>query len=141
MCGANGSPTLTFSNCGGFTLDNLIINNGAVSGSASAGIFVNITDGNVHSHGITIANCAISDAQYGIDFSVGTNLVGQVNSIAITNNTIYNCGACGILISSSGTAATNYSNVSIQGNTIHAVAGINDSAVSGVGIQLQNCGS
>jgi hypothetical protein len=36
---------------------------------------------------------------------------------------------------------TNYSNVSIQGNTIHAVAGINDSAVSGVGIQLRNCGS
>jgi Right handed beta helix region len=29
--------------------------------------------------------------------------------------------------------------VNIQGNTIHAVAGINYSAISGVGIQVQNC--
>ena len=136
IAGASGSNTIQFLNVSGITLSNLIITNGSV-GAGSANVLFSTTDGLAHNLGITVSGCTITGGGIALQFLTTTLTTAMTANIVIENNTVSGAESHGIVTAAVPTGNYCYSNVLIQGNTVHDILGYaTTGGVSGVGIEV-----
>ena len=95
---------ITFTNCGGITINNLTITNSSTaytSGTPTVCQIVFNSSGTTVYTGFTVTNCNISGGQEAIRMSHSTVDNGGITGITIQGNTITNNSLAGIAIASS----------------------------------------